>query len=285
MPLFEIAGIPVEVSGIENEFFKHRLADYSLDSDTKPALTVKLTDERMLPTGAHISEVLGFRHYYLNDNLYGIYDLLKAPDNYCAAIEFDSNVTNAKMMLTDISQYGGMSSEIRSFNMVGEIFKYHILKNDGIVLHSSCIKYKNSGIAFSAPPGTGKSTHTGLWKKCFPDDVTILNDDTPVIKFNHFVPGIYGTPWSGKTEINANQSAPLDAIVILEQAPENSISELSSDEALFLILQEVNKPVFPEFMELTLSALEKLLAKVKVYKLKCNISDEAVMTVKNKLEL
>ncbi len=285
MPLFEIAGIPVEVSGIENEFFKHRLADYKLGSDTKPALTINLTDERMLPSGTHISKLHGFRHYYKNKDIYGIFDLLKDPDNYCAAIEFDSGVTNAKMMLTDISQYGGMTSDVRSFNMVGEIFKYFILKNDGIVLHSSCIKYKNSGIAFSAPSGTGKSTHTGLWKKCFPDDVTILNDDTPAIKFNHYVPGIYGTPWSGKTEINANQSAPLDAIVILEQAPENSISELSSDEALFLILQELSNPVFPEFMDLTLIALEKLLTKVKVYKLKCNITDEAVMTVKNKLEL
>lgn len=285
MPLFEIADIPVEFSGIENEFFNRRLAGYKLNSTVRPLLNVKLTDEPMLPSGTHVSGLQGFRHYYKSDDIYGIYDLLKAPDNYCAAIEFDHNVTNAKMSLSDISGYGGMSNDIRSFNMVGDIFKYFILKHDGIVLHSSCIKYKNSGIAFSAPPGTGKSTHTGLWKKCFPDDVTILNDDTPVIKFNKYVPGIYGTPWSGKTEINANQSAPLDAIVLLEQAPENSISELSSDEALFMILQEVSRPVFPEFMNLTLAAVEKLLTKVKVYRLKCNISDQAVMTVKNKLEL
>lgn len=285
MPLFEIAGIPVEFSGFENEFFDRRLAAYKAGRKKTPKLKVCLTDKPMLPSGTHISEVRGFRHYYKNETTYGIYDLLKAPDNYCAAIEFDADVKSAKMNLTDISGYGGMTSDVRSFNMLGEIFKYFILRQDGIVLHSSCIKYKNSGIAFSAPPGTGKSTHTGLWKKCFPDDVIILNDDSPVIKFNQYVPGIYGTPWSGKTEINVNESAPLDAIVILEQAPENSISELSSDEAIFLILQEVARPVFPEFMSLTLSAVEKLLLKTKVYRLKCNISDEAVMTVKNKLEL
>ena len=285
MSLFEIAGIPVEFSGFENEFFNHRLADYKLDSKVAPQLTAKLSEQPMLPSGTHISELRGFRHYYKSDDVYGIYDLLKAPDNYCAAIEFNPDVTNAKLFLTDITMYGGMSNDIRSFNMAGEVFKYYLLKHDGIVLHSSCIKYKNSGIAFSAPPGIGKSTHTGLWKKCFPDDVAILNDDTPAIKFNKFVPGIYGTPWSGKTEINSNQGAPLDAIVLLEQAPENSITELSSDEALFLILQEVSRPVFPEFMNLTLAAIEKLLAKVKVYRLKCNISDDAVMTVKNKLEL
>lgn len=285
MPLFEIAGFPVEFCGFDNDFFNKRLEYYRYSGSEKPLLGVTLTDEPMLPCGTHISELRGFRHYYKKADGYGIYDLLKAPDNYCAAIEFDENVRTAKAMLTDISVYGGMSTDVRSFNMLGDIFKYFILKNDGIVLHASCIKYKNSGIAFSAPPGTGKSTHTGLWKKCFPDDVTILNDDSPAIKLDSYIPGIYGTPWSGKTDINKNDSAPLEAIVLLEQAPENSITALSADEALFSILQEVARPVFPEFMNRTLTAVEKLLVNTNVYRLKCNISDQAVMTVKNKLDL
>ncbi len=285
MPLYDIAGLTVEFSGFENDFFKHRLDGYRAKKDAPPDMTVEFLNEGFKPDGKLEAVLDGFRQYYTSSNGYGIFDLLKAPDNYCAGLDFDKELKRAKAYLEDVEQYGGMSMKIRSFNMLGELFRYFILKHDGLVLHSSCIKYKNSGIAFSAPSGTGKSTHTGLWKKYFPDDVTILNDDSPVIRFNGMVPGLYGSPWSGKTEINTNEGAPLEAIVILQQNPENSIKKLSADEALFEILQGVTRPVFPEFMNLTLSAVEKLLLQVPVYRLKCNISEEAVMTVKNELEL
>lgn len=285
MPLFDIAGFTIEVSGEENEFFNKRFADYKSTSGSAPMLKVEFEKEGFLPSGELLTVADGFRQYFRQPDGLGIYDLLKAPDTYCASLWFDEDVKRAKASLTDISVYGGMSNEIRAFNMLGELFRYFILKHNGVVLHSSCIKYKNSGIAFSAPSGTGKSTHTGLWKKCFPEDVTVLNDDSPAIRLDGFVPGLYGTPWSGKTDINANEGASLEAIVILEQFPENKIAKLSKDEALFRILQEVTRPVFPEFMELTLSAVEKIIMQTPVYLLKCNISDEAVLTVKNELGL
>lgn len=285
MPLFDIAGLTLEFLGFDNEFFNTRLGGYSSDKKQPPLLTVNFTEDIFRPEGTFLSVADGFRQYYRQKEGYGIYDLLREPDEYCASLFFNSDVSRAKASLADISIYGGMPVPVRGFNMLGELFRYFILKHDGLVLHSSCIKYKNSGIAFSAPSGTGKSTHTGLWKKCFPDDVTVLNDDSPAIRFEGIIPAVYGTPWSGKTEINVNEGAPLEAIVILEQNPQNSITKLSSDEALFRILQEVTRPVFPEFMNLTLAAVEKLLLQTPVYLLRCNISDDAVMTVKNKLGL
>lgn len=285
MPLFNIADLMLEISGIDNEFFNNRLAEYRVKVSKKPSIKVDFTDEEFMPKGKLLTVMDGFRQYFSGPDGYGIFDLLKAPDEYCARLIFDKEVTCAKANISDISAYGGMSDEVRSFNMLGELFRYFILKHDGLVLHSSCIKYKNAGIAFSAPSGTGKSTHTGLWKKYFPDDVTILNDDSPAIRFDEMGPGIYGTPWSGKTDINANEAAPLEAIVVLEQSSVNNIVKLSTDEALFRILQEVTRPVFPDFMDLTISAVEKLLLQTPVYRLKCDISEEAVLTVKNQLEL
>ncbi len=285
MPLFDIAGLTLEFSGFKNEFFNRRFAGYRIESHLLPDLAVELTHEKFLPEGELQAMSDGFRQFYTSQDGYGIFDILKAPDTYCAAMIFDKDVKSAKAYLEDIEKFGGMSNEIRSFNMLGELFRYFILKHDGLVLHSSCIKYKNSGIAFSAPSGTGKSTHTGLWKKYFPEDVTILNDDSPAIRFGGMVPGLYGTPWSGKTDINTNEAAPLEAIVILEQNPQNSIIKLSVEEALFEILQEVTRPVFPEFINLTLSAVEKLLLQTPVYRLKCNISKEAVLMVKDELGL
>ncbi|MFA7637592.1 MAG: hypothetical protein WCX81_07500 [Monoglobales bacterium] len=285
MPLFKIADLVLEISGIDNEFFNKRFAEYRTRDNREPSIKVIFADEKFMPEGKLVTVADGFRQYYSGPDGYGVFDLLKAPDEYCARLAFDREIKTAKANISDISAYGGMTDEVRSFNMLGELFRYFILKHDGLVLHSSCIKYKNAGIAFSAPSGTGKSTHTGLWKRYFPNDVTILNDDSPAIRFDEFGVGVFGTPWSGKTDINANDGAPLAAIVVLEQSPENSIDKLSVDEALFRILQEVTRPVFPDFINLTLSAVEKLLLHTPVYRLKCNISEEAVLTVKNKLEL
>ena len=68
-----------------------------------------------------------------------------------------------------------------------------------------------------AVSGTGKSTHTGLWKKYYGAQVEILNDDKPAIRFEDGLPYLYGTTWSGKQERewNQNASAPLRAIFFL----------------------------------------------------------------------
>ncbi len=285
MPFYDIAEFHLEYSGFESDYSEKRLKEYksekTLSADMKA--TLKLPAEIGKPEGNYVSTIDGYRQCYKTDGGYGLYDLLRKPDTFCASLLFDKNVKQATGEMTDISAYGGMSVPIRSFNMLGELFRYFILKNNGVVFHSSCIKYKDMGIAFSAPSGTGKSTHSGLWKKYFPKDVTIINDDSPAIRTDKGDITVYGTPWSGKTDINANISAKLGAIVMLEQNAVNSISRISIDEAVFRTLNEVSRPMFAEFMNPTLEQIEKILAKTPVFLLKCNISEEAVLAVKSEL--
>ena len=134
---------------------------------------------------------------------------------------------------------------------------------------------------FSAPSGTGKSTHSGLWKKYYSDDVTVINDDSPALRFMPNGIKVCGTPWSGKTDINTNISAPLKAIVMLQQKPENTIRRLSVDEAVFRLMNEVTRPAYNELFEITLNNIEKIISSVPVYLLGCNISKEAVDLVKD----
>ncbi len=285
MPFYDIAEFHLEYSGFESDYSRKRLEAYESDK-TLPVdmkATLDLPAEIKKPVGEYISTIDGYRKCYKTDEGYGLYDLLRQPDTFCASLMFDKKVKQATGEMTDISAYGGMSVQVRSFNMLGELFRYFILKNGGVVFHSSCIKYKETGIAFSAPSGTGKSTHSGLWKKYFPKDVTIINDDSPAIRTDRGDIRVYGTPWSGKTDINSNISAKLGAIVMLEQNAGNSITRISADEAVFRTLNEVSRPMFAEFMNPTLEQMEKILIKTPVFLLKCNISEEAVLTVKSEL--
>ena len=147
------------------------------------------------------------------------------------------------------------------------------------MLHSSAIVYNGGGIAFCAKSGTGKSTHTQLWLKKFKDDCVILNDDKPVIKKENGGYFIYGTPWSGKTDLNLNLKAPLKAIVLLERGEVDQIEECDKNTALKKILASTVQPKNVELLNLSLNLIEDIIEKVEIYSLKCTKNMSAVEEV------
>ena len=82
---------------------------------------------------------------------------------------------------------------------------------DGFFFHSSCLELDGEGYVFSAVSGTGKSTHTALWRRHFGNRVTMINDDKPVIRKCDGKFYAYGTPWMGKADIGTNTKAPVKA--------------------------------------------------------------------------
>lgn len=155
----------------------------------------------------------------------------------------------------------------------------YIIDQGGFFLHCSCLKYKGDAIIFTAPSGTGKSTHTSLWRRHFGDEVVMINDDKPLVreKDNGFT--VYGTPWNGKHSIGTNTSAPIKAVVFLSQAPENSAEPISPVEALTLLLQQTVLPSDKTQMSKLLDMLGRLVETVPAFRLGCTVSDEAVMTI------
>ena len=128
-----------------------------------------------------------------------------------------------------------------------------------------------------AKSGVGKSTHTHLWLDKFPD-ARMINDDKPAIRL---IDGEYcacGTPFSGKNDESANIAAPIKAIVFLERSMKNSISRISPQSAIPLFLSQTIRASAASVMDMLLTVLDGVLKNVPIYKLKCNISEEAVMT-------
>lgn len=156
------------------------------------------------------------------------------------------------------------------------------LVEDNIILfHCSAIMINNSAILFTAPSGTGKSTHTRMWQECFGERVTVINDDKPLIKINDIEAVIYGTPWCGKHGIETNTSAKIKAVVILEQSEVNSIKPISFFDAYPTILNQTYRPNDADKMRKVLSMINGFIKNVTIYKLGCNISHEAAETAYN----
>ena len=100
------------------------------------------------------------------------------------------------------------------------------LQRDTLAIHSSCIVYQDKAVLFLGESGTGKSTHTRLWREHI-EGAVLLNDDSPMICVEEGKVWAYGSAWSGKTPCYKQERYELVACVRLSQAPYNRIQKLS----------------------------------------------------------
>lgn len=157
-----------------------------------------------------------------------------------------------------------------------------MISQDAMILHSAYINKDGKAILFTAPSGTGKSTQADLWEK-YRGTRTINGDRTLMVrKENGWY--AYGWPICGSSEICFNESYPIQAIVVIRQAEENEVEKLDQGESVKKILSEITVNTWnSEFQMKIFELLEKLTAEVPVYRLSCNISEEAVQCLEEKI--
>ena len=279
-----IGGISYQIEGGLYDYFPSRVRNYITDKVENPNVIISYEEnENIKIPDCIILKKDSFRYFCESEENFINYDQL-SESSYSALMELKKDGSYVTCSLKDVEDLGGASLSIRSFNMIGEVIKNTVILNDGLCIHSSSLSYNNSGVIFSAPSGTGKSTHTRLWQKVF-DGVEIINDDMPVIRKIDGVWNLCGSPWSGKTEINTNKKVPLKAIVFLERGEKNEITEIGVPECVFKIIGQTLLPVYKQMTKKVMDNISSLVQSVPVYRLKCNISDEAPLTVARKLGL
>ena len=151
----------------------------------------------------------------------------------------------------------------------------YALAHNAFLMHCAVIEYEGRGYAFSAPSGTGKTTHIRLWQKAFgADRVTVVNGEKPILRLIDGVFYAYGTPWCGKEGYNKNTRVPLAGLCFVTRGAENRIRPMSADEAiphLFSQIMVSDSPDLARQMELA----DALLGKVPCYLLACNMDPAA----------
>lgn len=158
-------------------------------------------------------------------------------------------------------------------------------KHERVLFHGSCLSIDGQGVLFTAKSGTGKSTHTRLWRQVFGDRVQMINDDKPFLHIADAGVTVYGTPWRGKHRLGGNYSAPLRAIVFVCRGEENRVEPVSPRELFPLLLQQTYTPDDPAAMAQTLALVERLSRSVRLLKLYCNMDPEAAEVAYRGLDL
>lgn len=302
--IYHIADLFINIIGY-NECLEEKSQSFLYkNSDKNPQdcdmqISIELQNNIMPPEGDEVlsgneSVILKKRypeqgyHVFLKD-----YEIRGGEERKIGMI--DSNLTWNDVKLRYIKNDGKFASrddgslvkwiDFHSFLSAGVAFRNFLIKKHGIQIHCSSIEFENKGVIFSAPSGTGKSTHTRLWQELYGDKVTIINEDRPAIRYINNTPMICGTPWSGTSNNFANKIVPLNTIVMLEQARVNSIELLDVTNALQMLMPRCFLPYFDsESMEEALETLENLVKDIPVYRLKCRPDYEAVELVKKCLK-
>ena len=150
-----------------------------------------------------------------------------------------------------------------------------MINYDTVLFHGSVVAVDGVGYLFTAKSGTGKSTHTRLWREYFGDRAVMVNDDKPLLHIAESGVIAYGTPYNGKHRLGTNTSVPLKAICILTRSAENHIEPITRKQAYTMLLQQVYRPADMLKMAKTLALVDRLADSVKLYRLGCNMDISA----------
>lgn len=158
-----------------------------------------------------------------------------------------------------------------------------LLRHDALLLHAAFIEAGGKAILFSGPSGIGKSTQAALWQKH--QGARILNGDRAALRRSEGAWRAWGLPYAGSSGIYRNDSAPLAAIVLLEQGAENTLRRLSSSEALRRLYPEMMIHRWDRgFVEKALDLAAALLESTGVWLLRCRPEEEATRLLSETLE-
>lgn len=116
----------------------------------------------------------------------------------------------------------------------------YLLRYSCCIFHAVSLIYKGYTWLLAGPSGTGKTTQYLNWKSMYPDEISMLCGDMPVLKKkDKKLIYVHPSPWNGKEDIGSNHTAPLGGIIFLKQGKVNHIESLSLHDSIV--------PVFKQF--------------------------------------
>lgn len=156
-----------------------------------------------------------------------------------------------------------------------------LLDNNTLMLHGSTVAVDGKAYLFTAACGTGKSTHTRLWREVFGQRAIMVNDDKPFLQITPTGVLAYGSPWSGKHGLATNVCVPLQGICLLQRGAENSIHPIKPESCMAMLRHQAHAPTRDALLQKTYSLVDTLANTVPLWEMYCNKEPQAAMVSYN----
>lgn len=193
-------------------------------------------------------------------------------EKYLTANNFEAAdiiVCASQEAIEDYSRQNRTNNDISAYMVEAGIFYRQLLNFNGVFLHASAVVYDDKAYLFSAPSGTGKSTHTSLWLELLGDEAYILNDDKPAIRVLGNDIFVYGTPFSGKHDISVPNAVKLGGICFISRGDKDKVSLMEKREAVFKMYRASLRKLDEAQLDKELEILQNIVLNVPVYSMEC----------------
>ena len=170
-------------------------------------------------------------------------------------------------------------NELLFMSGIHEAFLYR----NALLLHASYIVHNGTAVIFTAPSGTGKSTQASLWEKY--KNAEIINGDRVLLYFEDDTLYAGGFSACGSSDVCRNVSAPVKAIVVLEQGKDNEITVMRKVKTFSsLLAASVYFHWSEEENKLAGDTVMRIMDSVPVVKFSCTPDEDAVNALNTWLE-
>lgn len=278
---FRIAGITIGYSG-NRALLLPSMLDFSCDApDENEWKQLKKKQLFLLSAAIPQRKILG-KTLIKTDILEIIEDedyyILNFPQQkYLKSCHISNNGSLVYFYICNAAETFELRQEL--FYAFRDAFLFFAQKHGLFAIHSASLLYSNRAWLFSGPSGTGKSTHTNLWKKEY--HTPVLNGDLNLCKAEKNTVISYGMPWCGTSGIYTKKEYSIGGIILLRQNAENKIELLSPDQQQLLLSQRLISPSWTKTLFLkNLAFADKAAKQVPVFRLACNMEADAAATVK-----
>lgn len=156
-----------------------------------------------------------------------------------------------------------------------------LLSCNTLLMHGSTVGLDGAAYLFTAACGTGKSTHTRLWREVFAERAVMINDDKPFLEIGPAGVIAHGAPWSGKHGLDQNVSLPLKGICILHRGTANQIRPITPEEAQEIIHHQCHVHADAVLQERTRALADALMRAVPLWEMECTKSHDAALVSYN----
>lgn len=169
----------------------------------------------------------------------------------------------------------GISDSVLEFTCIYREIARRLPAYDAFVMHGAAMAADGKGFLFTAPSGTGKTTHIRMWMEQFPDAVTCINGDKPIVRKINGQYCFCGTPWRGKERYGVPMIVPAEGICLLERAETNCISKVEPRDIFAALTKQVYFQTDPQLLGMFLTLFDEFLSTVPAYRMGCNMDPSA----------
>ena len=160
-----------------------------------------------------------------------------------------------------------------------------LLKYDCCIFHGVAFVWKGKAFLLTAPSGTGKTTQFLNWQRLFPDEITMICGDMPVLE-RRDDGNVWAHPssWNGKENLGNRISAPIAGIIFLAQHSDNEIHRLSCKESLIPFFEQfIVRPDTEEQIRALSRIIDQILRRIPIWRLSNNGDDASTALLRNTL--